>query len=341
MSDHNTQTSGGHDWSDPHHFHHGADAQADHEHDGHHVSSWQLLVGILGALVFFTWLTVFLAKQEAWIMLHTGFEFTQLQNVVIAMSIATIKAMLVAMYFMHLKHDNPLNGLTLLVTLGTMSLFLLFPAIDVANRDLVNPFKSVEPSAGGTGQRLLRKDGSSWQGPQTEYIRAKAIETAIADAGNNADEGGWEYWKEYYEHRSHYSHVHLPERHPADTDDYYARWYDEYASHHHTFKGKAISTANQSVPRSGLTAGLFDLEAPEAHHDAHGSGHGDSHGDSHDASYDDAHGDAHSGGDASHESHDAGHDTDEHDSSAHEGETTDHDAPEHESQEHGSEEGHG
>lgn len=267
--DHDTQQGsqdGGYDWSDPHHFHHGEDAQAGHGHDGHHVSSWQLLVGVLILLMFFTWLTVFLADQEAWIMANTGFVFTQLQNVIIAMTIATIKAMLVCMYFMHLKHDNPLNSMTLIVTFLVLGLFLLFPAMDIANRDMVNAFKNESPSPGGTGGSHLRAggdaDGASWQGPYVEFVQSKKLEKLVEEKG---EAGVWYYWEHYYDGKAKKAHGKDIKRHPNDVEDMHARWMTEYKAEH----GAPKSSAERTIVRTGLTPGLFEAEAP-----SHGNGDG-------------------------------------------------------------------
>ncbi len=55
-------------------------------------------------------------------------------NVVIAMTIATIKATLVALFFMHLKDDKPINGLIFVSTLLFLAVFLGFCLVDADSR---------------------------------------------------------------------------------------------------------------------------------------------------------------------------------------------------------------
>ena len=55
-------------------------------------------------------------------------------NVVIAMTIATIKASLVAIFFMHLKDDKPINGLIFVSTLLFLAVFLGFCLVDADSR---------------------------------------------------------------------------------------------------------------------------------------------------------------------------------------------------------------
>lgn len=60
-------------------------------------------------------------------------------NVVIALAIATVKATLVALFFMHLAHDKPVNGLIAVAGFIFLGLFLLFDFLDVTSRRDPNP----------------------------------------------------------------------------------------------------------------------------------------------------------------------------------------------------------
>ena len=44
--------------------------------------------------------------------------------------IATVKASLVALYFMHLRYDHPFNGLVLVAGLGFLALFIGIVLLD-------------------------------------------------------------------------------------------------------------------------------------------------------------------------------------------------------------------
>ena len=77
-----------------------------------HAVPIRILATTLVALLVFTWLTV----AATWFDLGNW-------NLWIAMLIATIKATLVALYFMHLRYDRPFNGILLL---GTLLFVLLF-----------------------------------------------------------------------------------------------------------------------------------------------------------------------------------------------------------------------
>jgi len=56
-------------------------------------------------------------------------------NVVVALTIATIKATLVALFFMHLLHDNPVNGLIAGAGFVFLGLFLMFTLLDFDTRE--------------------------------------------------------------------------------------------------------------------------------------------------------------------------------------------------------------
>jgi cytochrome c oxidase subunit 4 len=61
-------------------------------------------------------------------------------NVVVALTIATIKATLVALFFMHLLHDKPVNGLIAATGFLFLGLFLMFTLLDFDSRENPQPF---------------------------------------------------------------------------------------------------------------------------------------------------------------------------------------------------------
>jgi len=56
-------------------------------------------------------------------------------NVVVALTIATIKGTLVALFFMHLLHDKPVNGLIAGAGFVFLGLFLMFTLLDFDTRE--------------------------------------------------------------------------------------------------------------------------------------------------------------------------------------------------------------
>lgn len=103
------------------HNEHSAAAAAHAAHD--HSSEPALYLRTLVSLLILTIITVVAA----------GFNFGS-ANVVIALAIATIKASLVALFFMHLAHDKPVNGIIAVGGFIFLGLFLLFTFLDVGTR---------------------------------------------------------------------------------------------------------------------------------------------------------------------------------------------------------------
>jgi cytochrome c oxidase subunit 4 len=64
-------------------------------------------------------------------------------NVLIALTIATIKASLVALFFMHPRHDRPMDAVIFLSGLAFLALFLTLCIVDTDARDVVRPSKIV------------------------------------------------------------------------------------------------------------------------------------------------------------------------------------------------------
>ncbi len=60
-------------------------------------------------------------------------------NIVIALTIATIKATFVALFFMHLLHDKPVNAVIAVAGFLFLGIFLLFVMLDLGARRDANP----------------------------------------------------------------------------------------------------------------------------------------------------------------------------------------------------------
>jgi cytochrome c oxidase subunit 4 len=67
-------------------------------------------------------------------------------NVVIALTIATIKASIVSLFFMHLLHDKPVNAVIALAGFLFLGIFLMFDFIDVGSRGNLQP-ANLHPAA--------------------------------------------------------------------------------------------------------------------------------------------------------------------------------------------------
>jgi caa(3)-type oxidase subunit IV len=75
-------------------------------------------------------------------------------NVVIALTIASIKASLVALYFMHLRHDKPVNSVIFLSGIFFLALFLILSLVDEMSRPRIFAGNS-KPPAGGLTKGMI------------------------------------------------------------------------------------------------------------------------------------------------------------------------------------------
>ena len=95
----------------------------------HHVDPMWLYLGVYGALLVLTVVTV-------------GASYVNFgrANTVIAVLIATIKALFVAIYFMHLRHDRRFNALVFVSGLFFLSFLFLFTMADINTRNDVDEY---------------------------------------------------------------------------------------------------------------------------------------------------------------------------------------------------------
>jgi len=87
-----------------------------------HVASIRLLVTVWIALMVGTWLTVTATYVDLGPL-----------NIWIGLAIATAKAVLVALYFMHMRWDKPFNAVVFLGAIAFLGLFIGFAMMDSAH----------------------------------------------------------------------------------------------------------------------------------------------------------------------------------------------------------------
>ena len=116
----------------------GAHTQA-HDHESHVHGGPKLYGAILGALMFLTVVTVGAS------MVNFG---SNMANVIIAMLIASVKASLVALFFMHLRWDKPMSAIIFCSTLFFLGLFLIGCYTDAVSRPMLEPTNLKVPATG-------------------------------------------------------------------------------------------------------------------------------------------------------------------------------------------------
>jgi cytochrome c oxidase subunit IV len=95
-------------------------------------------------------------------------------NVAIALFIASIKAILVALFFMHLIHDKPINGIIAIAGFIFLGIFITFDLIDYKARVNYQPFnlapavKAPVPGASPAGKEGEHEKGEEKGAPKAE-----------------------------------------------------------------------------------------------------------------------------------------------------------------------------
>jgi cytochrome c oxidase subunit 4 len=99
--------------------HHGAEAAAGGLPGFVHIAPFRVLAGVWVTLLVLTWVTVS----------ATGIDLGRF-NLWLAMAIATVKASLVLLYFMHMRYDRPINAIVFVTALLFVMLFVGFALMD-------------------------------------------------------------------------------------------------------------------------------------------------------------------------------------------------------------------
>ncbi|HJO21330.1 MAG TPA: cytochrome C oxidase subunit IV family protein [Candidatus Marinimicrobia bacterium] len=94
----------------------------------HHITPLRTYLIIAGILLFLSGLTVWVSY----------FDFGPL-NVIIAMGVASLKATLVALFFMHLLWDDKKNLTIFVMSLMFLAIFIIITLLDTGFRVIVNP----------------------------------------------------------------------------------------------------------------------------------------------------------------------------------------------------------
>jgi cytochrome c oxidase subunit 4 len=138
---------------------------APHDEDGDvhvHIASSQFYLGIFGALIVLTLLTVRVSY----------YDFGS-ANIIIALLIATVKASLVAAFFMHLRHDKLFNTISFLSAFLFLAIFILLTYDDLGVRgrrgpsytSMVDP-RTGEPAPGGEPATSATSNEASGEAPK-------------------------------------------------------------------------------------------------------------------------------------------------------------------------------
>jgi cytochrome c oxidase subunit IV len=138
---------------------HAAHAQA-HDHEAHVHGGPKLYGAVLAALLFLTVVTVGAS------MIDFG---GGLINVIIAMLIASIKASLVALFFMHLRWEGKMNAIIFCSTLFFLGLFLIGCYTDSIARPVLEPTNLKAPPPAAANPQAAPQGGQPVAAPKPAH----------------------------------------------------------------------------------------------------------------------------------------------------------------------------
>jgi cytochrome c oxidase subunit 4 len=110
-----------------------SDAHASSGEHTPHVLPVRTYVLVGASLLFLTWLTVRVSYMDFGVF-----------NLLVGVGIATVKAALVVMFFMHLKYDEPFNKVVFMGCLAFLAVFFVLTLADTMERGKVDPLEAHE-----------------------------------------------------------------------------------------------------------------------------------------------------------------------------------------------------
>ena len=100
----------------------------------HHITPFKTYIWVYLTLLVLTFITVTTSRIDLG---------SNLMNVIVAMLIASAKAMIVILWFMHQKYETTLNRVTFFLAFFFVFVFFVLSAMDIFTRDfLINTFQN-------------------------------------------------------------------------------------------------------------------------------------------------------------------------------------------------------
>jgi len=171
------------DQFDPHEF-----LASDEEHGGSHehhvhVTPFWTMLWVFIVLLALTGLTVWSSNIHGFWIGNTQIEFGPTIHILIALTIATVKMLLVGGFFMHLIYDKKVNVIVMGATFFALSLFLGLTLMDFHTRPVIDRVEFGEQHPGGFVAKYKGHIRDSARGFQGNIVQSAAAEAA-AEHGN-------------------------------------------------------------------------------------------------------------------------------------------------------------
>ena len=127
-------------------------SQEAHEHHVHVTPFWTMF-WVFAILLVLTALTVWSSNIHGFWFGNTEIVLGPTEHILMALVIATVKAVLVGAYFMHLKYDSAMNTAVVAATFFAVILFIGFTLADMSARTVLDRGAHQKIMAGGTSHR--------------------------------------------------------------------------------------------------------------------------------------------------------------------------------------------
>ena len=135
-------------------------SESSHDKQHHpHVLPLTIYMGVGGALFVLTGITVAVAQVDLGGSL----------NLIVAMVVATIKASLVVLFFMHLLYDNKLYALVFCLGLFMLTVFIVETMFDTLRRDDLYEYRASPLQKEAIIYKDLEQTPLSSEKPATEH----------------------------------------------------------------------------------------------------------------------------------------------------------------------------
>jgi cytochrome c oxidase subunit 4 len=157
-------------------------------HDHHaHVTPFWTMFWVFVILLVLTGLTVWSSNIHGFWIGNTHIEFSATMHILLAMTIAVVKALLVGAFFMHLLYDKKVNTIVMASTIFALGLFIGLTLLDLSTRSIGNPVEQGEIHAGGNVSKYKGKHRESAQGFVGNIVQSAQAEAAAAHGNPDGD----------------------------------------------------------------------------------------------------------------------------------------------------------
>ncbi len=147
-----------------------------------HVTPLWTMFWVFVVLLVLTAITVWTSNIHEIVIGNTTIPFSGTAHVVMAMTIAVVKALLVAAFFMHLLYDKKVNTIVVVSTIFALSLFIGLSLMDLDVRGMTAAVARGEIYPGGNISLFkggeVPADASGFQGNIVDYAQEAAAQAA-------------------------------------------------------------------------------------------------------------------------------------------------------------------